>query len=96
MFLAGAPVPAGTYYIPAGTPKANPALTNTWTWFSGGDSSYIALELNLNHRFSQDLSLRANYTWSKALDDGDSLNQTTADHLRSNRPAAVESGREIG
>ena len=27
--LAGAPVPAGTYYIPAGTPKANPSLANT-------------------------------------------------------------------
>ena len=32
--LAGAPVPAGTYYIPAGAPKANPAIANTWTWFS--------------------------------------------------------------
>ncbi|MGB8887496.1 MAG: carboxypeptidase regulatory-like domain-containing protein [Candidatus Korobacteraceae bacterium] len=76
--LAGSPVPAGTYYIPAGTAKANPTLANTWTWFSVGDSSYNALELNLNHRFSHDVSLRANYTWSKALDDGDSLNQTTA------------------
>src|SRR6516225_4241755 len=38
--LAGAPAPAGMYYIPAGTPKANPALANTWTWFSVGTSSY--------------------------------------------------------
>ena len=76
--LAGTPIPAGTYYIPAGTPKANPTLANTWTWFSTGTASYNALEVNLNHRFSHDLSLRANYTWSKALDDGDSLNQTTA------------------
>src|SRR5215472_156655 len=37
--LAGAPVPAGTFYIPSGTPRANPALANTWTWFSRGDSS---------------------------------------------------------
>jgi hypothetical protein len=37
--LAGAPVPAGTYYIPAGTPKPNASLANTWTWFSRGDSS---------------------------------------------------------
>ena len=76
--LAGTPVPAGSYYIPAGTPKANPALANSWTWFSAGTASYNALEVNLNQRFSHDLSLRANYTWSKALDDGDSLNQTTA------------------
>src|SRR5713226_3939921 len=76
--LAGAPIPAGTYYIPAGTPKANPALANTWTWFSRGDSSYHALQLDLRRRFSHGLSLRGVYTYSKILDDGDSVNQTTA------------------
>src|SRR5712692_7628921 len=76
--LAGAPVPAGTYYIPAGTPKANPALANTWTWFSRGDSSYHALQLDLRRRFSHGLSLRGVYTYSKIIDDGDSVNQTTA------------------
>jgi Carboxypeptidase regulatory-like domain len=76
--LAGAPVPAGSFYIPAGTPKANPELGNTWTWFSLGVSSYNALQADLNHRFSHGLSLRGVYTWSKALDDGDSLNQTAA------------------
>jgi hypothetical protein len=76
--LAGAPVPAGTYFIPAGTSKANPALANTWTWFSRGDSSYHALQIDLRRRFSHGLSLRGVYTWSKTLDDGDSVNQTTA------------------
>ncbi|MGO9271292.1 MAG: carboxypeptidase regulatory-like domain-containing protein [Terriglobia bacterium] len=76
--LAGAAVPAGSFFIPAGAPKANPALANTWTWFSLGDSSYNALQVDANHRFSQGLSLRGVYTWSKALDDGDSLNQTAA------------------
>jgi len=75
---AGAPVPVGAYYIPAGTAKANPALGNTWTWFSVGNSSYNALELDLRRRLSHGLTLRGVYTWSKALDDGDSLNQTTA------------------
>jgi len=89
--LAGTPVPAGTYYIPAGTPKANHTLANTWTWFSAADSNYNALELNLNHRFSHDVSLRANYTWSKALDDGDSLNQTTA----GNAPGLVANPYDI-
>ena len=80
--LAGAPVPAGSYYIPAGTPKANPAstLTNTWTWFSLGDSSYNALQVDLNHRFSHGLSVRGVYTWAKLLDDGDSLNGTTTNN----------------
>ena len=76
--LANTAIPAGSFYIPAGTPKANPALANTWTWFSWGDASYNSLQVDLNHRFSHDLALRGVYTWSKALDDGDSLNSTTA------------------
>ncbi len=76
--LAGAPVPAGSFYIPAGTPKANPAIANTWTWFSEGTSNYNALQVDLRRRFSQGLLLRGVYTFAKTLDDGDSLNQTTA------------------
>ena len=58
--------------------KANPALANTWTYFSEGDSSYNALQVDLNHRFSGGLSVRGVYTWSKTIDDGDSLNATTS------------------
>jgi hypothetical protein len=76
--LAGAPVPAGSYYIPSGAPRANPTLANTWTWFSEGTSSYHALQVDLRRRFSHGLSLRGVYTFAKTLDDGDSLNQTTA------------------
>ncbi|HJT01776.1 MAG TPA: carboxypeptidase-like regulatory domain-containing protein, partial [Terriglobales bacterium] len=76
--LASAPVPAGTFYIPAGTPKANPNLANTWTWFSRGDSNYNALQVDVNRRFSRGFCLRGVYTWSKALDTGDSLNGTAA------------------
>ncbi len=89
--LANTPVPAGSYYIPAGAPKANPTLANTWTWFSLGDSSYNALQVDLNHRFSHDLSFRGVYTWSKALDDGDSLNGTTA----GNAPGLVANPYDI-
>jgi len=76
--LAGSPIPAGTYYIPGGTPTANPSLGSAWAWFSGGDSAYNALQVDVNHRFSGGLALRGVYTWSKALDDGDSLNATAA------------------
>jgi hypothetical protein len=76
--LAGALIPAGTFYIAPGTPKANRALGPAWAWFSVGSSSYNALQLDLNHRMSQGLMLRGVYTWSKALDDGDSLNATAA------------------
>jgi len=89
--VAGTPVPAGSYYIPAGRPKANPAIANTWTWFSRGDSSYNSLQVDLNHRFSHDLSLRGVYTWSKTLDDGDSLNATAA----GNAPGLVSNPYDV-
>ncbi|HEY2822152.1 MAG TPA: carboxypeptidase-like regulatory domain-containing protein [Candidatus Acidoferrum sp.] len=104
--LAGAPVPAGTYYIPVGTKKANPAIANTWTWFSEGVSTYHALQVDVRRRFSHGLTLRAAYTFSKALDDGDSLNQTTANnapglvsnplHLAADKGLATFDVRNIG
>jgi hypothetical protein len=75
--IANAPVPAGTYFVPT-TTRANPAIANTWTWFSEGVSSYNALEVDVNRRFSAGLTLRGVYTFSKVLDDGDSLNATTS------------------
>jgi hypothetical protein len=75
--IAGTPVPAGTYFVPTAT-KPNPAIANTWTYFSEANSSYHALQVDVNHRFSASLSLRGVYTWSKALDDGDSPNATTS------------------
>jgi len=75
--LAGAPVPAGAYYVPT-TTRANPTIANTWTWFALGTSNYNALQVDVNRRLSHGLSLRGVYTWSKALDDGDSVNATAA------------------
>jgi hypothetical protein len=89
--LANSPVPAGSYYIPVGAPKANTTLANTWTWFAVGNSSYNSLQVDLNHRFSHGLSLRGVYTFSKALDDGDSVNATTA----GNAPALVSNPYDI-
>jgi hypothetical protein len=75
--LAGQPVPAGTYFNPTST-KPNTALANTWTWVSEGRSTYNALEIDLDRRFSGGLSVRGVYTLAKAMDDGDSLNATAA------------------
>ena len=66
--IAKTPVPAGTYFVPT-TTKANSAIANTWTWFSEGDSSYNALQVDVNRRFSGGLTLRGVYTFSKVLDD---------------------------
>jgi hypothetical protein len=92
--LAGAPVPAGSFFIPVGAPNANPSpvINNTWTWFSLGDSSYNALQIDVRRRFSHGFSLRGVYTWSKTIDDGDSLNQTTAN----NAPGLVSNPFNIG
>lgn len=89
--LAGTPVPAGSYYIRAGTPRANPTIANTWTWFSWGDSLYNALQVDVNRRFSNGLSFRGVYTWSKALDDGDSLNGTTS----ANAPGLISNPYDV-
>ncbi|HZU28751.1 MAG TPA: carboxypeptidase-like regulatory domain-containing protein [Bryobacteraceae bacterium] len=75
--IARTPVPAGTYYLPTSV-RANPSIANTWTYFSWGDSSYNALQLEFTRRFSRGLSVRGVYTWSKTIDDGDSLNATTS------------------
>jgi hypothetical protein len=83
--LANRPVPAGTFFIAPGTTKPNKTIANTWTWFSEGTSSYNSLQVDLKRRFSRGLTLRGVYTWSKALDDGDSLNATAA----ANAPALL-------
>jgi Carboxypeptidase regulatory-like domain len=89
--LANAAIPAGSFYIPAGAPKANTSIANTWTWFAVGDSRYNALQVDVNRRFSHDLSLRGVYTFSKALNDGDSLNATTS----ANAPALASNPHDL-
>ncbi|HEY1948225.1 MAG TPA: carboxypeptidase regulatory-like domain-containing protein [Bryobacteraceae bacterium] len=89
--IAGTPVVAGTYYVPTAT-KPNPSIANTWTYFSEGDSSYNALQVDVNHRYTNGLSLRGAYTWSKTIDDGDSLNATTS----GNEPALVSNPFNLG
>jgi len=67
-------LPAGTEYIATGSPLANPAVSNTTSWFSEGDSSYNALEVDIRRNFSHGLQFRGVYTYSKSEDDGDTVN----------------------
>ncbi|MBV8807800.1 MAG: carboxypeptidase regulatory-like domain-containing protein [Acidobacteriaceae bacterium] len=77
-----APCPAslatGTIYYPPNAKFANPALANTTTWFSEGVSSYNALSVDVNRRFSNGFQLRGVYTFSKSLDDGTAWNSSVA------------------
>jgi hypothetical protein len=62
-------VPQGVYYIPGpGTKRPNPDLGAGFFWYTEGNSSYNALQVDVSHRFSKGLQFRANYTWSKDLD----------------------------
>jgi hypothetical protein len=75
----------GTIYYPT-TTKANPAVANTTSWWAGGSGNYNALVVDLRHDFSHHFQFRANYTWSKNLDDGSAWNTSVS----SNTPAFVE------
>jgi hypothetical protein len=65
---------AGTPFIPTGSKDANPAVANTTSWFSEGDSSYNALQVDVQHQLSHGFQLRGVYTYAKSLDDGDTTN----------------------
>ena len=75
----------GLIYYPT-TTKANPKLANTTSWWSGGSGSYNALIVDVRHDLSHGLQVRANYTWSKNLDDGSAWNTSVS----ANTPAFVE------
>ncbi|MGA9719792.1 MAG: carboxypeptidase regulatory-like domain-containing protein, partial [Acidobacteriaceae bacterium] len=75
---------AGTIYYPS-TVKANPAVTNTTSWFSSGNASYNAFEVDLRRSYANGLQFRGNYTWSKNLDNGSAWNTSVS----ANTPAFV-------
>ena len=65
-------VPLGAEYIPVGL-RPNPNLSGGFFWYSEGNSSYNALQVDVIRRFTRKLQFRANYTWSKSLDDNSAL-----------------------
>ena len=84
--LPSAPYPYPTQVVTTtSTGLANPNVWNTTNWFSEGVSSYNGLEVDVNHRLTHGLQFRGVYTFSKSLDDGDSMNTSVA----TNSPAFV-------
>jgi hypothetical protein len=74
-------VPMGTQYIPGpGAALPNPNLGAGFFWYTEGNSSYNALQLDVSHRFSKGLQFRANYTWSKDLDINSALTGAQANN----------------
>jgi hypothetical protein len=74
-------VPPGAQYIPGPHAKLpNPNLGAGFFWYTEGNSSYNALQLDLRHRFSHGLQFRVNYTWSKDLDVNSALTGAQANN----------------
>ena len=74
-------VPQGAQYIPGpGASRPNPYLGAGFFWFTEGNSSYNALQVDLAKRFSRGLEFRGNYTWSKNLDINSGLTGAQANN----------------
>ena len=72
-------VPQGAQFIPVGS-RPNRFLSGGFFWYTEGNSSYNALQIDLTRRLSRGLQLRANYTWSKNLDMNSGLTGAQANN----------------
>jgi len=72
-------VPEGAQYIPVGT-RPNPYLGAGFFWYTEGNTSYNALQVDVSHRLTRGLEFRANYTWSKSLDMNSALTGAQANN----------------
>jgi hypothetical protein len=77
-------VPQGAEYIPIQS-RPNPNLSGGFFWYTEGNSSYNALEVDVVRRLTKGLQIRGNYTWSKNLDINSALTVAQA----SNQPQLV-------
>jgi hypothetical protein len=75
--VTGMPLAAGTTYtVPFYTSRLNTGYGAVIDDFSGANSNYNALALQLEKRMSNHVQFSVNYTWSHALDTG--VNGTTS------------------
>ncbi|HYL34465.1 MAG TPA: carboxypeptidase regulatory-like domain-containing protein [Bryobacteraceae bacterium] len=69
----------GAQYIPVGT-RPNRYLGAGFFWYTEGNSSYNALQVDVSKRLSQGFQIRGNYTWSKNLDMNSGLTGAQANN----------------
>ncbi|HEX9198541.1 MAG TPA: carboxypeptidase-like regulatory domain-containing protein [Acidobacteriaceae bacterium] len=82
---------AGAIYYPT-TTKANPSYANTTSWVSQGTAFYHGLDVDFRRSFAHGVQFRANYTWSRNLDDGSAWNTSVS----ANTPAFVSVPQKAG
>jgi hypothetical protein len=75
----GTGVPQGAQYIPGGS-RPNRYLGAGFFWYTEGNSSYNALQVDVSRRLTHGLEFRANYTWSKSLDMNSALTGAQANN----------------
>jgi hypothetical protein len=73
-------VPQGAQYIPVSATRPNPYLGPGFFWYTEGNSSYNALQVDVIRRFARGLQLRGNVTWSKSLDMSSALTGAQANN----------------
>ncbi len=69
----------GAQYVPVGS-RPNPYLSGGFFWYTEGNSSYNALELEIVRRLARGLQFRAGYTWAKNLDMNSALTGAQANN----------------
>jgi hypothetical protein len=84
-------VAQGAEYIPVAATRPNPYLGAGFFWFTEGNSSYNALQVDWNRRLAAGLQIRANYTWSKNLDINSALTGAQAN----NQPQMVMNRNDV-
>jgi hypothetical protein len=88
-------VPQGMQYIPVGS-RPNPYLSAGFFWYTEANSSYNALQLDVDHRLTRGLQFRANYTWSKNLDINSGLTGAQANNQPQMVMVPSDPGRDWG
>jgi hypothetical protein len=70
----------GQQYIPVSPSRPNSQLGAGFFWYTEGNTSYNALQLDVTHRMAKGLQFRANYTFSKNLDINSGLTGAQANN----------------
>jgi hypothetical protein len=73
-------VPQGAVYVPVSATRPNPYLGAGFFWYTEGNTSYNALQLDVTHRLSHGLQVRGNFTWSRNLDMNSALTGAQANN----------------
>lgn len=79
----------------AGSPPPNSQIGEDTFISNAGDSSYMAMEVNLRRRFSRGLQFQTSYTWSHAIDNQSDVFEGVRTDPRTNAFALATFTRQL-